>query len=65
MPTMFKRKGFKDLNPIDKKLVEAESLNDILQLFKARRDKTTSKLKQEHGYTDTKLKEDLGDNILT
>jgi len=65
MTIMFKRKGFKDLNPIEKKLVEVESVNDVLQLLKKRRDITASKLKLEHGYTDKKLKEDLGNDVLT
>lgn len=65
MTIMFKRDGFKDLNIIEKKLVEAESLNDVLQMLKKRRDITTANLKLEHSYTDTKLKEDLGDDILT
>jgi len=61
----FKRSGFKDLNPIEKKLLEAESVNDVMRLLKRRRNDTTTKLKLEHGYNDKRLKEDLGDDILS
>jgi len=64
MTVLFQRRGFKDLNPIEKKLVEAESVNDVMRLLKIRRNKTLDRLKLEHGYTDKKLKEDLGDDVL-
>jgi len=64
MSAGFRRNNFEDLNPIEKKLLEIDTTNDIIKLFKVRKLDTIAKIKLEHGYTDAKLREDLGNNIL-
>ena len=64
MPAISKKQRVDNLNIIDKRLEVVSGVDDLMILYGSYKKKIIDELKIENGYTDTKIKQDLGTKIL-